>query len=416
MQTFAAEQIYFFCRKNPTAKVSFSATTLLFLGSAAVSTKTPEKSPGIFFSQICALLKILRSARKKMSTKHVEPARAVSVVARHVRTAAAAEEKNRRVAEFSDAPPRQPVFYYDWTPIAGGNECAVIATRAEENKTEEEGQILRPLAGIVKEQWMPQAGDIVLFSVDECSAASRFISTATRSEWTHATLIDAGSPLAIPFGGLAAASPEADAGTDGLHWRTLPGDRILLFESVSRLDAAMWDFVTGQKRCGIRLVDAFQRLREVCSKFGRRAVVRRIHPMPEGLVAAMRDIRREFAGGTYARNPLTMMETLLCSPQKRGTGEAAELVAPGKNAQKEEDVDSKALVGCLKSDADVKRAFCSQLVAEVMIRAGLLPKDRPSTAYSPGDFADGGLVERELAKVGKQMSRSATIMLGTAYR
>jgi len=354
-----------------------------------------------------------------MSTKHVEPTRAVSVVARHVRTtpvrivATGADASARNPCKKQQLLPQQtkPVFYYDWNPLAGANECAVIAARAEEKS-----QVPRPLAGIVKEQWMPQAGDIVLFSVDECSAASRFISTATRSEWTHATLIDAGSPLAIPFGGLAVASPETDAGTDGLHWRTLSGDRILLFESVSRLDAAMWDFITGQKRCGIRLVDAFQRLREVCSEYGRRAVVRRISPMPESLVSAMREVRREFAGGTYARNPLTMMETLLCSPQKRGTGEAAELTKPGASAVKEEEEDSKALVGCLKSDADVKRAFCSQLVAEVMIRAGLLPKDRPSTAYSPGDFADGGLVERELAKVGKQMSRSATIMLGTAYR
>ena len=45
------------------------------------------------------------------------------------------------------------------------------------------------------------------------------------------------------------------------------------------------------------------------------------------------------------------------------------------------------------SERDLSSIFCSELVAEILIREGLLPWREPSSEYTPADFAPGGKVD-----------------------
>lgn len=53
---------------------------------------------------------------------------------------------------------------------------------------------------------------------------------------------------------------------------------------------------------------------------------------------------------------------------------------------------------------DLQSIFCSELVAELYMRANLIPRDSPSSEYTPADFAVDGHVDRAVASSGHSLS------------
>jgi hypothetical protein len=223
--------------------------------------------------------------------------------------------------------------------------------------------------------WQPEDGDIVLFGVDSGSKASRLISRLTGDHLTHATTICLGDALV----------PEP-RGEGGIMWRTASGERVYLFEAVSSYDIPRWDFLVGQPRCGIRLVDACQRLREVCVDRNRLALIRRVVPRPPELSAAIRRAQRLYAGCNYERAPSRLLAPIMGPPD-----------APPPFGGAFGGVE-------IKQYASGDGAFCSELLARVLFDAGALPTDRDPTTYSPGDFGPGGSAEAALAKMGYRLT------------
>lgn len=212
----------------------------------------------------------------------------------------------------------------------------------------------------------------MLFSYDRKSFVSRFVSSATGSEWTHAAVI------------CTRGNPVEDGGADEKRWLTPAGERLLLFESTSELvEKPMWDFLTNQRRAGIRVVDAYQRMHQRCVDEGCRAIIRRLQPHSDEVTRAVDFVQRKYTWGTYEFNPILLMESIAGSDDD---GDA------GRNAARHELLDKR------------KTAFCSQIVAEVFIAAGLLPAGRSARTFAPVDFAPGGCVELLLEQKGCRLS------------
>jgi hypothetical protein len=189
-------------------------------------------------------------------------------------------------------------------------------------------------------------------------------------------MLFAGTPTAKCHGCFAPASAESEEGTDGKFWQTSTGDRLFLFESVSpAADNRAWDFLTGRKKAGVRLADAYQRMHRRCVDEGSHALVRRVRPHSSAVATAMLAVQKRFRNGTYEWDPMLMMDAANSEPFVATT---------------DSEVTREEIL------ATRKRAFCSQLAAEVLITAKLMRKERPARTYSPADFAPGGSVEREL--------------------
>lgn len=259
-------------------------------------------------------------------------------------------------------------------------------TRKVSLYVEDDAQSPPPTASASDEEpWFPLTGDVVLFSVDKKSLPSSLISLLTGSEWTHAAMLC----TSLHPANRAPESPEADEGTDGRCWRTVTGERLLLMESTSGLaEKKMWDFVTGTRRNGIRVVDAYQRLRQRCVDEKCRAILRRVRPLTpnvaDNLASAIAFVQLKYQNGEYELNPFFLSEAAIRPPA---------VFSPEKEA---------AL-------ARRTRAFCSQIVAEVLMTAGLLPADRSALTYAPADFAPGGSAEQALARKGFGLSEAREI-------
>jgi hypothetical protein len=258
--------------------------------------------------------------------------------------------------------------------ISTGREGAASAPQAAATSSTAPPQV----SGV----WHWQPGDIVLFNKEKGKVIDVIISHLTRCEWTHSLIICSGLPPPIASGNFAAATPESEDGTDGLYWTTASGERLFLFESAC-LEPPVWDFLTGRKRCGIRVVDAYQRITSACLEEGRRVVVRRIHPFNPKIVAAISTVQKKLANGKYDWNPLTLTEPL---------------AGPGR--------DDPELAAVLEQR---RRVFCSQLVADVLIEAGILPRGRAARTYSPRDFWTGGSAEADMASLGYAMSEPVSL-------
>jgi hypothetical protein len=208
--------------------------------------------------------------------------------------------------------------------------------------------------------WSPRPGDIVLFGVHHTSFASRTISRLTNSNWTHSAILCSGMDITEPgLGWVADDDPQRR--------------RILLFETTARFtDRPMLDYTTGRSKAGIRVVDAFQRVREKCVDEGCRTVVRRFTDPTtvDEVAAACLRVARNRAGGRYEWNPLLLADAVF-APSTPSSSGRKEAVLARRNSM-----------------------FCSQLVAEVLIEARVLPPEttRPARTYLPRDFIGDEIV------------------------
>lgn len=259
--------------------------------------------------------------------------------------------------------------------------------------------------------WVPLPGDVVLFGIDRESFLSRLTNALTHSEWTHTSVVTSGSPVqqdqlassymarseATPFYGKRAKPPHLAPPTRPTEpWRSLSGEQLFLFESVTPLaeDGNSWDYLTGRERCGVRVVDARERMMEVTVTQGTRAAYRRVtapsrsqaEALAERLQDAIAAVEGRHVGGNYENNPLLFTDGI--SDPGRVRTQEQERVLAMRN-----------------------REFCSQLTAEVLREAGLLPgeQERSPRSYLPRDFGDGGSVEREIAARGFAMTPTETV-------
>jgi len=213
--------------------------------------------------------------------------------------------------------------------------------------------------------WYPRTGDIVLFSTDTCDIVSRLVSSLTKSEWSH-------------MGVLVAKQDILDADNNIAPPGHFYSD-MLLFESVSKLDAPMFDVLTGQMRCGVRAVDSCERLRGMMLNHNRYVMLCHVTPKPPNFEANIKVVAKKFAGYGYTIRPKHIVGLL----------------------RKRDDDDDECRVECCKNDdACGSKAFCSMLAAHVFIQAGVLPTTIKPELYSPGDFAPGGMANLESAKLG----------------
>ena len=176
-------------------------------------------------------------------------------------------------------------------------------------------------------------GDVVLFR--SRGAIARLIALGQllggkRSRWSHVGIV--------------------------VHDKNL--DQVLLWESttLSKLE----DLETGKRLRGVQTVFLSDRIRSYNGKVAVRRLV--IPPGHIGLVRvtvaeALAEARREFNGKPYEKKHIQLAKAAL------------DRTKLGRNRKQ-----------------DLSSLFCSELVAEVFQRAGLLPKDPPSSEYAPSDF------------------------------
>ena len=226
-----------------------------------------------------------------------------------------------------------------------------------------------PTSQPTREYWFPLPADIVLFSYEQKSFLSRLVMKTTRSYWSHTGMICSGLPGGIQIRGRPhyVAQPNDD---DAGGWQTITGERLFLFESVANDEKTMWDYLTGQMRGGIRLIDARRRMWKRCREDGGRALYRRVTgPGAQSLLQdALMVVQKKYAGCGYNYNPLLLLDA----------------IGPGAGDVRRSDEQEEVLEAR-------KKAFCSQLVAEVLMEAGLLPKgERAPRTFLPVDFLEGG--------------------------
>jgi hypothetical protein len=228
-------------------------------------------------------------------------------------------------------------------------------------------------------QWAPCSTSFIVMSIDKTSKTSKLIGRVTKSEWSHVMFV---TNQKMVFGSYQYHTEKRNIPEENTEkaWREMDGSRILLLESVSKLDDSMYDFITREKRQGIRLVDAYERLRTIPSD--RMILLRTIYPFQPNIMEATRDVLCDYSGGSYDARPSTMVALL--------TGMGKDVYIPDDKLCKPDQTRQQ-----LKSGKKQQlKAFCSQLTAEIFIRAGILPNDLPSGSYSPDDFSPGGLVDK----------------------
>jgi hypothetical protein len=160
------------------------------------------------------------------------------------------------------------------------------------------------------------------------------------------------------------------------------------------METPMWDFVTGKMSTGIRLVDAYQRIKSVCVDSGRQVMVRRVMPWTDSLYDAIKKIRETHAGGKYQNNLFALLEALKLSDEDQG-----DMMVVRQYREKRETTKK-----------GIRRAFCSQLVARILTEAGILPEYPSASFYSPGDFDFGGAVDIEMHQRGFSMTPPSSLL------
>ena len=167
-------------------------------------------------------------------------------------------------------------------------------------------------------------GDLVLFSGK--TVVSRGIKWFTFSKWSHVGVV-----LNLP------------------DWK-----RLLLWESLT--EGYLPDVEHGEIRQGIQLVDLAERI----SQYGDGVAVRRLAlERSDQMRLAVAQLLQELRGRPYEKSN---MELIRAAVDVRG-------IKMTQNAE------------------DLSNIFCSELVAEVYQRMGLLPENPPSNEYTPHDFS-----------------------------
>ena len=209
----------------------------------------------------------------------------------------------------------------------------------------------RRMATTTSDTWKITQGDIVIFGVDRSSWKSRLVGSLTDSDWTHATIITVEDVEPPP--------PELDDNPDRRPW--LAPKRVLLFEAVSKADSPMFDFMTRTRRCGVRLVDARARLRQVARSGRQMKVCRVVGPdAAERLEGALATVKKVYVEKPYERSFRRLNVAISAVSERMQDGD--ELEGSG--------------------------AFCSELVARVLLEAGFIPGDMYPAYFRPGDFVD----------------------------
>lgn len=175
-----------------------------------------------------------------------------------------------------------------------------------------------------------QTGDLVLFSgqgffSDIIRFGQRLAGDNAAAEWSHV--------------GLAVRSDE---------W-----DQVVLWESTTL--SKIPDIMFGRAVRGVQQVFLSARLATYEGRVGVRYLT--AERTPERL-AALRQLRREFAGRPYEQDRLELARAAIGHIGPESIGEE-----------------------------DLTTLFCSELVAEAYQCMGLLGPDRPSNRYSPAHFA-----------------------------
>jgi hypothetical protein len=148
----------------------------------------------------------------------------------------------------------------------------------------------------------------------------------------------------------------------------------------AKLDAPMWDFVTGKRGTGVRMVDAYQRVRAVCVDAKRVVMIRRIHPWTDALYDAIKRIRITHAGGKYQANPMVMADTLKLTDE----GDLPEQTAGLSRSREAREQRRRKR----------QRVFCSQLVARILIEGS----SRRIVAFFDGNSKKPGSFRRIAAR------------------
>ena len=138
----------------------------------------------------------------------------------------------------------------------------------------------------------------------------------------------------------------------------------------------------------MRLVDAYQRIRQRRLEDDCRVIVRRIRPYCASRIGdAITAVQRKMANAGYEYNPLLLAAAFARAPDEPDSDDRAELLERRR------------------------RAFCSQLVADVLRTGAFIPEERAVRTFAPGDFAPGGSAEAELAARGFAMSDAVELNL-----
>jgi hypothetical protein len=164
---------------------------------------------------------------------------------------------------------------------------------------------------------------------------SSVIKTATNSEWSHVAVV--------------------------LNLEEF--DQVLIYESTTLTNVP--DLVTGRRVKGVQLVQLSSRLEDYKGD----VVIRFLHgerTRRQGELAA--HFMREFHGRPYETNQLEMIRAALDTGMSQ------------------------------RNQPDASSVFCSEMVALLYRRIGVLGGNWPANEFVPGDFADGKQVDLALAE------------------
>ena len=172
-------------------------------------------------------------------------------------------------------------------------------------------------------------GDIVL--VAGTGLAADIIQTFSKSKWSHVGMVVRPDPM----------------------W-SVGVDMVLFLEST--LAPSARDLRSGEFFRGVRLVPLSEMLQYEKNRRAKIGVRTLTSPLGGYEMRQFTDARHELMGRPYERNLLELWKSVYDGPLGRN-----------KTA--------------------LHSVFCSELVAEMLIRMGMMAPERPSNEYTPADFA-----------------------------
>lgn len=207
-----------------------------------------------------------------------------------------------------------------------------------------------------------------------------FILTTTKKTMDAIALADTGSILLMKGNHFYSRVIEWACHSDWSHVAVIVqgwgnDKRTFILES-NHSEHYLHDTLTNKEAYdGVRLVDANKLLK---LRKGDLIVLRKLVPPTSDIYRTTCDFAREMAGRKYERKRMQLVKSWYDGPG----GEARQ---------------------------DLSMLFCSELVAELYMRAGLIQRKLPASEYTPADFGMRRNVEKDVARSGHCLTQCILI-------